>query len=856
VTGRVWRGLGLAWLLALAASYVVWWTGAAPQLAPERELASVPVFDQGLPTGAMTRLVYRDLGPRDAPTIVLLHGSPGGLEVFDELAPLLSGKLRVLIPDLPGYGASGADLPDYSIAANALELRAWFDLLGLERVHLVGFSLGGGVALHLGQDDPGRVASVTLLSSLGVQELEWFGSYELNHGLHGLQLGLWQIVRWLTPHFGQADRARGYVRGFYDTDQRSLRGILEHWQQPLLIVHGERDFLVPPAAAREHHRLVPQSELLMLEDRSHFLPWTWTAPLAAVLLDFVSRVDAGQALTRADADPERVSAAQVPFDPADAPPFAGMALIGAMVMLALATLISEDLTCISAGLLVSQGRLEFLPATLACFLGIFIGDVGLYILGRMLGRPALRRAPLKWIVSEARVEQARAWFESRGVAVIFLSRFMPGLRLPTYVAAGVVGTRLSVFAFWFVLAGLLWTPAIVGLAAWIGMEAKDSLDLAGEYALPAMVGLVLSLVVVQRLLLPLGSWRGRRLSWGRLQRVWRWEFWPPWLFYAPVGLWIAWLALRHRSLALVTATNPAIPTGGFVGESKAAILSGLGQGNPRVARFELLRADGDPAVRRERAAAFLERHGLPVVLKPDVGQRGSGVRILHDREALELALGELAVDSLLQEFVPGPEFGVFYVRRPGEARGRIFSITEKLLPQVVGDGRSTLERLILSDRRAVCAASAYLDANAPRLQEVLPPGERLQLVEVGTHARGAIFLDGERYANEALLDAIDGLSQDYPGFFFGRYDLRVPSAEQLVRGEGLKVIELNGVTSEATHIYDPRHGLIQGWGTLFRQWSLAFEIAAANVAAGAQPSSVGEVWREWRAYRRAQRGHG
>lgn len=854
--GRIGRALLLVYVMALAASYLVWWTGGEEPVPPGLAAEPVPVFDRDTPTGGTTRMVYREAGPEDAPVVVLLHGSPGSSSNFEELIDALADDVRVLAPDLPGYGHSRAELPDYSMRSHAHSLAAWLAERGIEGAHLVGFSLGGGVALHVGELDPDLVASVTLLASIGVQELEWFGTYERNHTIHALQLFLWRGFRWLFPHFGAADAARGYVRGFHDSDQRPLRGILEGWEKPLLVVHGEDDFLVPVEAAREHHRIVPHSELALVEDGSHFLVWTWTEELARTVLEFVGRVEAGDVPTRADADPERVREAEQPYDPETAPPFAGFALLVVLFMLAGATLISEDLTCFTAGLLVAQGRLEFVWAVAACFAGIFVGDVGLFLLGRVLGRPALRRAPLRWMVSEAKVERARHWFESRGVLVIFLSRFTPGLRLPTYVAAGVVRTSLPVFTFWFVLAGLLWTPALVGAAAWIGREAEEYLNLFGEYALWGVLGLLFLLVLVERMMIPLFTWRGRRLLWGRIQRIWRWEFWPLWLFYLPVIGWIAWLALRHRSLTLVAAANPAIPAGGVVGESKRAILEGLGTDDPRVATFLTLAPDEDPLARREGALSFARKHGWPVVLKPDVGQRGSGVRILRSEAALRRAVDELRVVGLLQEYVPGAEFGIFHARRPSEPRGRILSITEKRIPTVTGDGEHTLEHLILADRRAVCVAKVYLETNATRLEEVLPAGEELPLVDVGTHARGAIFLDGGRLETAALRDALDDLTDDYEGFWFGRYDVRAESAEALTRGE-FRVIELNGVTSECTHVYDPRHSLLEAWRTLCAQWSLAFAIARENRERDAEAGTgtVPGTLREWWRYRRAQRGH-
>jgi hypothetical protein len=232
-----------------------------------------------------------------------------------------------------------------------------------------------------------------------------------------------------------------------------------------------------------------------------------------------------------------------------------------------------------------------------------------------------------------------------------------------------------------------------------------------------------------------------------------------------------------------------------------------------------------------------------VVLKPDLGQRGSGVRIVRSDEELRDYLSQVTGDLIIQEYIAGAEFGVFYYRHPESPRGTIFSITEKRFPVVRGDGKSTLERLILADERAVCMAKFYLDKQSDHLEEVLSAGEERQLVELGTHCRGAIFLDGIWVKTDALEEAIDRLSKKFAGFYFGRYDIRVPSIEDFKRGENFKVIELNGVTSEATHIYDPRNTLIEAYRILFKQWRLAFEIGAQNLARGAKPTNLKELLR-------------
>ena len=87
-------------------------------------------------------------------------------------------------------------------------------------------------------------------------------------------------------------------------------------------------------------------------------------------------------------------------------------------------------------------------------------------------------------------------------------------------------------------------------------------------------------------------------------------------------------------------------------------------------------------------------------------------------------------------------------------------------------------------------------------------------------------------------------------FGFGRFDVRAESVEGFRRGVGFKVLELNGLTSEAAHIYDPKHTLRQAYAVLFEQWRTAFEIARLNRDAGAEPARVRDVLRTVLAYAR------
>ncbi len=852
--------LGFAvYLGLLALSHIVWWARASPTPRSSAEsMVAITVNQSDELHPQELQFAYRDIHPdAPGPVVVLLHGSPGSSSDFDRFAESEAlADRRTLIPDLPGFGRSTRSLDDYSVAFHARALDGLLARLEIAEVDLVGFSMGGGVALELAASAPNRVRSITLISAIGVQELELFGDYQLNHLIHGAQLFGIRVLPWLIPHFGLwTGEFIGvpYARNFYDTDQRPLRSHLKGFESPMLIVHGERDFLVPVEVAREHHRVVPQSELAIL-DASHFFVFVDPNPAAAKLGDFLRRVDRGEARTRSTAKAQRIEASRREFDPKSIPPFAGPSWLVILLLIALATLISEDLTCIGAGLLVAQGRLDLFSAATACFVGILVGDMLLYFVGRIFGRPALTHAPMSWFVKPAAVQRAAAWFEERGGRVVFISRFVPGLRLPTYVAAGVLRQNFATFSFYFILAGLLWTPLFVAIASWAGAEAHALAATFGAWALPVLLALVFALLGLQRLVVPAFTYRGRRMLAGKWLRLRRWEFWPPFVFYIPVVLWIAWLAIRHRGLALVTAANPGIPTGGFIGESKSDILDSLGGGSDRIARYRLLQADWSAVQRMGIAEGFLREEGLklPLVLKPDVGQRGFGVAILRDEESLHVALEELRVDSILQEFEPGLEFGLFYIRKPSEPTGRIFSITEKVLPKIVGDGVHSIEELILHDKRAVALLDVYLDANAERLLDVPAVGERVALVELGTHCLGAIFQNGERLLTPELTEAVDRVSSRFEGFYFGRYDVITPSSEALQAGE-FKVIELNGLTSEATHIYDPSTSLAAAYRVLFEQWQLAFEIAAECRARGTKPSTALDLIRETLAYRRLAR---
>lgn len=219
--------------------------------------------------------------------------------------------------------------------------------------------------------------------------------------------------------------------------------------------------------------------------------------------------------------------------------------------------------------MAAKGWIPFWGASFACALGIWLGDLGLYGLGRMAGRSTHWRW-IDRIGTPERVSRGRHLFERYGLRWIFLSRFLPGMRLPSYLAAGVVGWSFRRFAA--ALAAVVWTPILCALAFFAGRAVLDWVGPYQRWAWPISIGAILLLWGLVRTIVPLFSWRGRRLMRARWIRLSRWEYWPVWAVYPPVVGCLLWQAIRLRGALLFTCCDPAIPHSGVAMESKGEIL--------------------------------------------------------------------------------------------------------------------------------------------------------------------------------------------------------------------------------------------------------------------------------------------
>lgn len=337
---------------------------------------------------------------------------------------------------------------------------------------------------------------------------------------------------------------------------------------------------------------------------------------------------------------------------------------------------------------------------------------------------------------------------------------------------------------------------------------------------------------------------------------------PALLFYLPVLLHCFRLALRHRGFMLPSVANPHILCGGFRGESKMSYLQQI----PPVLQHWVapsLRVVAAVDIVRPRGLAHLQRQivdrglAFPLVVKPDIGSQGYGVRLLRHLGELGTYLAGFPVGEalILQDYVDWQgEAGVLYVRLPGEPQGRIFSLGFRSFPHVVGDGQSTLAELIETDPRTSRMARRHRKAAAAQLSRVPAKGELVRLSLLGSVRIGALYYDGGDYVTPALTARFDEIARAMPEFYFGRFDVRFKSVEALGRGEDFQILEVNGASAEAIHIWDPEQTVRETYRVLFEQFRLLYEIGAHNRDRGHRPISLRDFlalqWKESRLLRR------
>ena len=271
-------------------------------------------------------------------------------------------------------------------------------------------------------------------------------------------------------------------------------------------------------------------------------------------------------------------------------------------------------------------------------------------------------------------------------------------------------------------------------------------------------------------------------------------------------------------LSDIIHANPALPLGGLPFSPKDKIQDNF----KNVLPYTVVQLKREYPSRIKQGLDFGAEFGFPFIAKPNGGHRGVDIHLVENQQDLEELFRNQTWDYMLQEYCPYQnEFGVFYCRMPGDAEGSIVSLTQKIIPTITGDGKSSVDELI--ELSNAVNKKAVRKAMAPHLGEIPSAGKTIQTLVGASHSRGCVFRDAAALKTKELSRSINDICT-IVGFYFGRLDVRARSVGDFQKGL-FEIIEINGATSEMIHIYDSRISLLDGLKILKYQWSLLFEIA-------------------------------
>lgn len=249
------------------------------------------------------RIHYYVEGPAAGQAVVLVHGLGGRSEDWRNLAPYLArAGFRVYLPDLPGYGQSEKPRDfSYSVRDQAAVVVGFFDALGLKKVDLGGWSMGGWIVQLVAAEHPERVRRLMLFDAAG---LDVKPAWNTALFTPTTPAELDQLEALLTPHpdripgFVARDILRGSKRSAWVihravasmlTGRNTTDKMLPGLKMPVLIVWGSADRIFPRSQAETMHQLVRQSELDVISGCGHLAPIHCAAQIGPRVVEFVQQ---------------------------------------------------------------------------------------------------------------------------------------------------------------------------------------------------------------------------------------------------------------------------------------------------------------------------------------------------------------------------------------------------------------------------------------------------------------------------------------------------------------------------------------------------------------------------------------
>ncbi len=322
------------------------------------------------------------------------------------------------------------------------------------------------------------------------------------------------------------------------------------------------------------------------------------------------------------------------------------------------------------------------------------------------------------------------------------------------------------------------------------------------------------------------------------QKIVNWELWNFYVLYLPISpVWL-WYCLRSRSFWYFSSSNPTITFGGFEGEGKKEMYDQLPM--ELVPRTIYIMHD----LPYENVERIVHEAGFsfPFIVKPDVGMKGILFRKIDNADQLRKYHEKVPVEYIVQDLVDLPvEVSVFYYRHPAEQKGIVSGFIHKELLQVKGDGQSTLRQLVEQHPRAKFRLEEMEHRHGHLFDRVIPEGEIFYLSYAGNHNRGAQFTNLHNEINEVMHQVFDELSHN-TRFYYGRYDIKTTSIDDLKQGKNFLILEFNGCGAEPNHIYDCGMSLWKAYGVILEHWKALYRISRHNHKNGTPYWSFKKGW--------------
>ena len=311
----------------------------------------------------------------------------------------------------------------------------------------------------------------------------------------------------------------------------------------------------------------------------------------------------------------------------------------------------------------------------------------------------------------------------------------------------------------------------------------------------------------------------------RIHKLLHWEHWPLLMFYIPNIPYAFVHGLVARNLVFYTAVNPGIRNSGIGAESKHDILNML----PEEYIPKSVLHKKDDLIQETISKLDNEKISYPIIVKPDIGFRGLLVKKIENESDLIAYIKKYPIDVIIQEFLTHEfECGIFYYRHPDQETGSVTSITLKEFLTIKGNGELTIKELVKSDERAFLYYDLIKDDPTIDWQFVPKKDELMKLSSIGNHSKGTRFINGNHLINKDLEKALDKLNHQVDGWYYGRLDVKYNSLEELYQGK-FKVLELNGILAEPTHIYDATKCTYwKALKTIRTHWKQLYKIARYN----------------------------